>query len=304
MGAVIRYGPAGWSYKDWEGIVYPKPSPRGFDPLAYVARYFDALEIDSTFYRPAAPKVAQAWIRRVAHNPRFRFTAKLVRRFTHERESAFTRDEVKEARAGLEVLHGAGRLGAVLMQFPWSFRRTDENRAWLRDLVGAFEGLPLVLEVRHASWDVPEVYEGLAERGVGIANIDQPLFHDSIRPGARATSPVGYVRVHGRNYHDWFRKDAGRDARYDYLYTAEQLAPWAARIRELASSGAMEELYVVTNNHFRGKAPANALMLQAIVEGRPVEAPPPLVEAYPDVLAGLAYPSEETDLHGHPATHQ
>lgn len=295
MDAVIRYGPAGWSYKDWEGLVYPRPSPRGFDPLAYLARYFDALEIDSTFYRPAAPKVAQAWVRRVAHNPRFRFTAKLFRRFTHERESAFTREEVKQVRAGLEVLRGAGRLGAVLLQFPWSFRRTDENRRWLRDVVGALEGLPLVLEVRHASWDVPEAYESLAERGVGIANIDQPLFHDSMRPGARATSPVGYVRVHGRNYHDWFRKDAGPNARYDYLYTAEQLAPWAARIRELASAGGMEELYVVMNNHFRGKAPANALMLQALVEGRPVEAPPPLVEAYPDVLAGLAYPSDQME---------
>ena len=61
----IRVGPAGWSYQDWAGQVYPKPQPRGFDPLRYLARYFDAIEINSTFYRPAAPKTVESWLRRV-----------------------------------------------------------------------------------------------------------------------------------------------------------------------------------------------------------------------------------------------
>ena len=282
--ARIRYGPAGWSYKDWEGPVYPKPAPKGFDPLVFMSRWFDTVEVDSTFYRPLARSVARKWAQRVGGNPHFRFTAKLYRRFTHERTTAWTSDEVHETRAGLEALAEEGRLGAVLVQFPWSFRRTPESVEWLTDVLNAFRELPLVLEVRHISWDAPEVLEGLAARGVGIVNIDQPLFKNSIGPTARATSAVGYVRVHGRNYKDWFRKNAGRDARYDYLYTTEELAPWAERVKEISAQPATKEVYVVTNNHFRGQAPANALMIQSLVEERPVEVPETLLATFPDTL--------------------
>ena len=289
---MIRYGPAGFQYKDWEGVVYPDPRPKGFDPLAYLASYFDTIEINSTFYGPARPSTIDSWVRRVEHNPRFRFTAKLYKRFTHERTTTWTRDEVAEVRAGFDPLLESGRLGAVLLQFPWSFRRTPENREWLADVVDTFAHYPLVLEVRHSTWNTPQFFEGLAERGIGFVNIDQPLFKNSIKPTALSTARVGYVRVHGRNYQDWFRADAGRDARYDYLYTADELKPWADRTREIAAEPATEELYVVTNNHYRGKAVANALMLQSMVEGRTVPAPPPLVAEYADVLAGFADPAD------------
>jgi uncharacterized protein YecE (DUF72 family) len=128
----------------------------------------------------------------------------------------------------------------------------------------------------------------LAEAGAGIVNVDQPLFHRSIRPAARVTSPVAYVRVHGRNYRDWFRKGAGRDARYDYLYTRGELEPWAERVRILADAPQAPDVYVVTNNHFRGQAAANAKMLESMVEERTVEAPPELVAAFPDALRGFA----------------
>ncbi|HET7752432.1 MAG TPA: DUF72 domain-containing protein [Anaeromyxobacteraceae bacterium] len=281
---MIRFGPAGWDYKDWAGIVYPRPAPRGFHALAWIASFFDTVEVNSTFYRPLPAKVAQGWCERVADRPDFRFTVKLWRRFTHERE-AYGAEEVEEARAALDALRDAKRLGAVLLQFPWSFRRDEKGEEWLRDLFRAFAGLPLVLEVRHESWNVGPVYAELAERGIGFVNVDQPLFRNSIRPSAIATSTVGYVRVHGRNYKDWFRKQAGRDARYDYLYTAGELEPWAERTQEIAELPAVEDVYVVTNNHFEGKAVANAVMLESMVEGRRVAAPAPLVERYGDVLA-------------------
>ena len=280
---MIRFGPAGWTYKDWAGIVYPPKKPKGFDELAYIARYFDTVEINSTFYRPVSKKVAKGWAERVADNPRFRFTAKLSRRFTHERE-AWTREEVREARAGFDALMTRQRLGAVLLQFPWSFRRDDDNREWLGDLVSALEGLPLVVEVRHESWNTPEFFVGLLERGVGFVNIDQPLYKHSIKPSAVVTSPVGYIRVHGRNYKDWWRTRAAPHERYDYLYSAKELKPWAERARQLAADPRSEEIYVVTNNHFRGKAPTNALMLQSMVEEKKVEAPPELVATYPEEL--------------------
>jgi uncharacterized protein YecE (DUF72 family) len=289
---MIRYGPAGFQYKDWEGIVYPESRPKGFDPLGYLAHYFDTIEINSTFYGPARPNTAESWARRVAHNPDFRFTAKLYQRFTHKRTSAWTQDEVDEVRAGFDPLMASGKLGAVLLQFPWSFRRTDENREWLADVVGTFAQYPLVLEVRHESWNVAPFYQQLMERGIGFVNIDQPLFHDSIKPSAVATSRVGYVRVHGRNFQDWFRKDAGRDARYNYLYPPHELEPWAERTQELAGEPATDDVFVVTNNHYRGKAVANALMLQAMVEGKPAPAPPGLFNEYGETLAGYAVPEE------------
>jgi uncharacterized protein YecE (DUF72 family) len=279
---VIRYGPAGWEYPDWAGIVYPRPAPRGFDRLSYLARYFATVEVNSTFYRPLPADVAARWCDRVADAPGFRFGAKLHRRFTHERER-YGVEEVEEARAALDRLQGAGRLGAVLLQFPWSFRRTDENGRWLRGLFGAFAGLPLVLEVRHASWEDPEVLAELVEAGVGIVNVDQPRFRSTIRPRAEVTAPLAYVRVHGRNFREWFRKGAGRDARYDYLYSAEELGPWAERIREMAASEWVPDVYVVTNNHFRGQAVANAAMLESLVEGRRVEAPPGVADWYAEV---------------------
>ena len=281
---MIRFGPAGWDYPDWRGTVYPKPAPRGFDPLAYLARYFDTVEVNSTFYRPQREEVARAWCERIAPFPRFRFTAKLWRRFTHERE-AYRDEDVRAARAALDPLARERRLGAVLAQFPWSFRRDAAAQEWLRDLFAAFAGLPLVLEVRHASWNVAETYRQLAEQGVGFVNLDQPLFHDSIRPSAVATSAVGYVRVHGRNYRDWFRQDAGRDARYDYLYSADELRPWAERARALGDAPGVDDVYVVTNNHFEGKAVANAAMLEAMVQGRKVAAPPDAVRRYRPALA-------------------
>jgi uncharacterized protein YecE (DUF72 family) len=281
---VIRFGPAGWDYPDWKGVVYPVPFPRGFDRLEYLSRWFDTVEVNSTFYRPQRPQVAYGWCERVSAHRSFRFTAKLWKRLTHERE-AYGREEVAAARAVLDALHERGRLGAVLVQFPWSFRRDAAALEWLHDLFAALAGLPLVLEVRHASWDVAETYDELAERGVGFVNVDQPLFRRSMKPSAVATARVGYVRVHGRNYRDWFREEAGRDARYDYLYTADELAPWAGRARAIAALPRVEDVYVVTNNHFEGKAVANAAMLQALVEDRRVAAPPDLMERYRAALS-------------------
>jgi uncharacterized protein YecE (DUF72 family) len=291
--ATLRFGPAGWMYKDWEGIVYPRPKPRGFDQLRYIAEFFDTVEINSSYYGPPVARTASSWVQRVEDYSNFRFTAKLWKRFTHERDKAWTTAEVDQVRAGFDVMMDSGHLGAVLLQFPWSFRRSEENREWLGDVVRAFRQYPLVVEVRHSSWLVPDFLRSLAESGVGFVNIDQPLYHDSIGPTAHATAHVGYVRVHGRNYKDWFRDKAPVEQRYNYLYPAEELKPWAGRAREIASDPATREVYVITNNHYKGKAVANALMLKSMVTGGRVPAPEGVVEAYGDVLSDFATPRAE-----------
>jgi uncharacterized protein YecE (DUF72 family) len=277
-------------YKDWQGIVYPQPKPRGFDQLSYISEFFDVVEINSSFYGPPTAKTASAWVRRVRHNDDFRFTAKLWKRFTHERGEAWTRKEVNQVRAGFDVLMEADQLGAVLVQFPWSFRLTEANREWLGDVVRTFSVYPLVLEVRHSSWLAPDFLNALEEDGVGFVNIDQPLYHDSVGPSARLTSHVGYVRVHGRNYKDWFRKEVSVEQRYNYLYQPDELEPWAERAQAMAAEPGTREVYVITNNHYKGKAVANALLLKSMVTGEPVAAPEGVFETYKEVLEGYAEP--------------
>jgi uncharacterized protein YecE (DUF72 family) len=281
---MTRIGPAGYAYKDWAGIVYPQPRPRGFHELTFLAQYFDTLEINVSFYRPLTPKMAHDWLARVAANEQFRFTAKLWRGFTHERNAG--REDEQLTKDGFAPLQEADRLGAVLLQFPWSFRNTDENRTYVARLRERFAEYPLVLEVRHASWSEPGMLDFLADLEVGLCNIDQPLFKKSVKPAALATSPVGYVRLHGRNYKAWFTENKHVGERYDYLYSPEELDPWIDRIQAVAHS--TEDTYVVTNNHYVGKAVVNAVEISSILKGGPVDAPPTLVEHYPALLPFVA----------------
>lgn len=286
---IIRIGPAGWSYKDWEGVVYPHKPRKAFDPLEYMARFFNTIEINSSFYRPPTPSTTKSWAKRVAANKEFTFTAKLHRVFTHERGKAKAEDE-KAFREGMDVLAKADKLGSVLLQFPWSFKNNADERVYLAKLLEQFSDYPLVVEVRHTSWNNEEVYEWLEERGVGICNIDQPVFARSIRPAALTTSPVGYVRLHGRNYQNWFRDKAPRDERYDYLYSQDELDPWLVRIREVAKQ--TRETYVITNNHFRGQAVVNAIEIKAALAEERVPAPEPLFEFYPQLDESATLPEK------------
>jgi uncharacterized protein YecE (DUF72 family) len=290
----ILIGPAGWSYPDWHGIVYPSRRPHGFHEASYLAEYFDTIEINTSFYNPLRPDHAAQWVERIAANPRFLFTAKLWQKFTHE-EGATAADE-GAVRVGFDVLHNAGRLGAVLLQFPFSFHNSPQNLARVRQLLDAFGAYPLVVEVRHSSWAQPEFYEFLHERGTGICNIDQPLIGRSIKPGDRATSRLGYVRLHGRRADTWFSDDPElpRHERYNYLYSERELEPWARRIRLLSER--TETTFVVTNNHFEGKSVVNALQLLHMLSGNKVKVPETLRHCYPQLESIADAPSQEPTL--------
>ncbi len=295
---MIRVGPAGWSYPDSPGRVYPADAPKRFDVLGYLARYFDTIEINASFYAPQPPRNYAAWAKRVRSNPEFRFTVKLWQLFTHGlrrfgRAAApptgagetWEPEDVQAVTEGLDVLAGEGRLGAVLAQFPWSFRATPEHRDHLARLAGDLRGYPVVVELRHGSWARREHAVFLREHGLGFCNIDQPVIGDSLGPTAGVTSPIGYVRFHGRRYDQWFEQREDVASRYDYLYAAEELEPWIARIRKVAAADGVTDVYVISNNHYEGKGPANALMIRAMLEGRRVPCPATLLRTYEQVLA-------------------
>lgn len=270
---VIRIGPAGWSYTDWEGTVYPPHGSR-FDHLAYLSSFFNTIEINSPFYRIPPPTHSKSWTRRVSSNPDFKFTTKVFRGFTHE-EAQLGAEEIKAFRNYLDPLVDADRLGAVLLQYPWSFKNTPESLEKLEKLFRAFDGYPLALEVRHGSFQNEEFVRFLEDHNVAWVNVDQPLFHESVKPAEITTGPLAYVRLHGRNYEKWFAHNETWE-RYNYLYSPEELAPWVERIRGMARG---KEAYVITNNHFRGQAIVNAVDLQVAL-GQQSRLPPQLSEVY------------------------
>jgi len=279
--ARIRLGVAGWDYPDWDGVVYPGRRGRGFDRLAYLSGFVDVIEVNSTFYRPATPRVAESWVRRTAARPDFRFTAKAHASWTHEPGSDLEA-AARETLDGLRPLRDAERLGALLLQFPQSFHFNPAARERLARLADLAAGWPAVVEVRHASWAGDEAAAWLAAHELGWCAIDQPRIGAStlgLLP--RVLGSVGYVRLHGRNAANWFREDAGRDARYDYLYAEAELAEIARPVLEMAASAA--RVFVVQNNHFRGQALVNTLQLtRRLRAGRP-PAPRELVASYPEL---------------------
>jgi uncharacterized protein YecE (DUF72 family) len=311
--AIIRVGPAGWSYPDWFGYVYPKRRGKGFHEASYLAEFFDTIEINTSFYNPIRPDHAVQWIDRVAVNPRFVFTAKLWQRFTHETTGknedpvtsagasssaiiAASKEDERAVRAGFDVLRAAGKLSAVLLQFPFSFHRTPETVAQLSALLKRFADYPLVVEVRHASWQTPETFALLAESNAGFCNIDQPVIGRSIEPSAETTSPIGYVRLHGRRYDTWFSDDPAVPSheRYNYLYSTEELAPWAKRVANVSER--TREVFVITNNHYQGKGVVNALQLISILKRSKLKVPEPLRVQYPELEAIADSPPAEPSL--------
>jgi len=277
--ALVRVGPAGWSYPDWSGYVYPTHRSKGFHEATYLAGFFDTIEINTSFYQPLRPDHAASWVDRVAANPAFLFTAKLWQRFTHD-PSASAEDE-RAVRAGFDVLRDAEKLGAVLLQFPFSFHRTPETVSYLTSVLKRFADYPLVVELRHSSWQTKETLALLSEHRAGFCNIDQPVIGHSLKPSAESTSQIGYVRLHGRRYDSWFSDDPTTPSheRYNYLYSLEELDPWVARIHTIQKH--TRNIFVVTNNHFQGKAVVNALQLIGILTGKKVKVPEPLRQHYP-----------------------
>ncbi len=239
----LRIGTAGWSYSDWNGTVYPSNRPHGFHEAAYLAQFFSVLEINSSFYRPLRPEVSRVWVQKLAGAQGFEFTAKLHRSFTHE--GNLDPAAIRQFDQGLEPLIDNGLLGCLLAQFPWSFRLNAENLSHVARLARAFSRYPLVAEFRHASWNNSRALAALAELGIGFCNIDQPQLNQCMPPTEHVTSPISYVRFHGRNYQEWFNQGsppAGRtaaQARYDYLYSAQQLAKWRPRLDKLARSSSI-----------------------------------------------------------------
>ncbi len=277
-GADLHVGTAGWSYKDWNGVVYPEPRPRGFRPPTFLAQYFNTIEVNTTFYRPPNPAFCERWVRDVAGREDFLYTAKLWQRFTHQRGERWMQKDVQVFRDGIAPLVEAGKLGALLVQFPWSFRYNPQSERYVAELVEEFSDLPLVLEVRSKGWVQDRALQFIESLGIGFCNIDQPAFRGNIPLTSYAFGSLGYLRLHGRNYAAWFDKEAGRDQRYDYFYKESELDEIQAALEEIA--GRVERMFVIANNHYRGQAVATGIQLVNRLTGEDFGFPGQVGELY------------------------
>lgn len=283
-------GPSGWSYPDWTGIVYPARKPRGFKPLAHLARYFNAVEVNSSFYRIPTATMTSSWTPLVPTT--FRFAFKLTQVFTHERTEFPAPHVVQSFIDGSRPIRDAGLLGPLLMQFPWSFRYGPDTVDWLRRLTDNFPDFERFIEVRHTSWAQPEALAALHRMG-GYCNIDQPRLRDCLGPTQHVFGRSAYVRLHGRNAQNWFAENQPAFERYNYLYSEAELREWVTRINAMATEA--ENIYIFANNHYRGQGPVNALELRAMLEGERIDVPRDLIDAYPR-LAGIARPGVNCTL--------
>lgn len=273
MSASIRVGTCNWS--DHAGF-YP-PGVKPADRLAYYARHFPIVEVDSTFYHPPSARAAARWAETTPDD--FIFNVKAYRALTlHERgangDILIPGDEAAaQFRAALTPLRDAGKLRAILFQFPPWFVANDRCRdhlCWVRD---RFADDLLAIEFRHRSWLAPQE-EGrtlatLRDLGLVYCIVDEPQgATNSVPPIVAVTHPdLAIVRFHGRNQATWNDPTLkGTTERYNYRYTEEELRDWLPAIGEIAQEA--RAVHLLFNNNAGNHAVGNARDLRALL-GQP-----------------------------------
>lgn len=308
----IGIGTSGWNYPrgrgTWNGVFYPpaKRRPKGFDELAFYADHFTTVEVNSTFYGQPRPEVSRDWARRTPAG--FEFSVKLYQKFTHPQMFAETVKRslrVEEApdsvvdelarptaadldafRRGIDPLAESGKLGALLAQFPASFRSGEATRSYLGTLLRTLAGYRVAVELRHRSWsdNLGDTMALLNAFEAAWVQIDEPKFRLSIRQNLLPNvKGFYYLRLHGRNAAQWWHHEATED-RYDYHYSVDELQEFSEALG--AARQLVKKAYLYTNNHFSAKSVANAATIKRQL-GEPLsgEYPPAFVERYPELAA-------------------
>ena len=254
---MLYIGTSGFSYQDWIGTFYPENTKKG-DMLYMYAQQFNTVEINSSYYRILPAAVFYHLQNKVPEN--FKFVVKANQGITHTREN--NQEIFREFRLSLQPLLGNNKLGCILAQFPYSFHYNKKNQDYLRYLKEKMGNLPLVVEFRNNYWIKEEVFNFLREKEMGFCAVDQPSLKGLVPRVAETTSDLGYVRFHGRNKERWWQHEHPYQ-RYDYLYNVQELKEWIPKIKGIAAQTA--DQYIFMNNHYKGKAAKNALMLMKLL---------------------------------------
>ena len=245
----IRIGTSGYSFDDWRGQFYPQQIERG-KMLDYYVQHFPTVEINSTYYRIPHPRVMANLVHKAPAG--FDFMIKTPQSFTHRRDDLGA--DITPFAEAIRPFIEAGMLAGTLAQFPGSFHFSKENLDHIRICRDAVAPRPLFVEFRHNGWERPEVTEFLRKEKIGYVCVDEPQIAGLLKPDMKATTEIGYVRLHGRNAEKWH---TGGPERYNYLYNEDELAEWRKKISELKAR--VNRVYLYFNNCFDAKAATNAL---------------------------------------------
>jgi len=254
--AKIVIGTSGYSFDDWVGNFYP-PGIRKGDMLREYCKHFAAVEVNSTYYRIPHPAVLRRMEEKTPDG--FEFVIKANKEMTHSQ----TKDEAiyRSFKEAISPAIEAGKFGGIIAQFPWGFKRTPENISHLGFLREMFQEYPLFVEFRNSTWITDDIFENLQADGLGYCSVDEPHLRGLVPPVARATTDIGYVRLHGRNAKNWWGKGGGD--RYDYLYSEAELREWLTKIK--AMSQKTKKTYVFFNNCHAGQAARNAKLMKELL---------------------------------------
>ena len=255
---MICIGTSGYWYKDWVGQYYPQDLNQK-DWLTFYAKEFNALEINSTYYRMPSPSMLAAMARKVPAG--FLFSIKTPQEMTHTREAGAAL--FKQFANALKPLEEQKKFGTVLAQFPTSFHNTKQNMDYLKQFREWLDDLPVVVEFRNAQWLTDETFVFLRDQSLGFCCVDEPRLKTLMPPIAEVTAKVGYIRFHGRNAKTWWQHENAYE-RYNYTYSKEELSEWTPKIQKL--NDAAEIVFVFANNHYRAQAVDTARHLRLMLD--------------------------------------
>lgn len=268
---MLRIGTSGYSYADWKGCFYPSTVKQG-EMLSFYAAEFDTVEINYTFYRMPSAQSLAAMAREVPHE--FKFTLKVNQAITHSGgavpDNSDLASHCQEFCAALAPLQAQGQLGCLLAQFPNSFQCSDRHQDYLKRLREHMGDVPVVVEFRHRSWVQESVFHFLAEHNLGYCCVDSPgelaqehsEFRGLLPAIALATTPIAYVRLHGRNTAKWWQHQHAYE-RYDYSYTEVELQEWQPKLQALKQQS--QQVYVFTNNCYKCQAITAARQMKTLM---------------------------------------
>jgi len=282
MPATVRLGTC--SFAD-EGLLkawYPRGVSTPTARLAYYAERFDTVEVDSPFYHLPDPAVTGRWAQRTP--PEFVFHVKAHATMTHH-EPADRAGAFAEFRASIEPLELSGKLRGILLQYHPRFVKSPEAKDELESVASLLDPLVPLVEFRHRSWleedERGDTFAFLERSGLAYVSVDAPPTRASnVLPSvAAATHRVAYVRFHGRNVKTWNIRSEKSSDRFDWMYSADELAEWVPKMARLAERA--DEVYALFNNNRDDYAPRSAATFRGLLDAAGVPAtggiePPPL----------------------------
>ncbi len=300
----VIIGMGGWELPSFNKYFYPPKFPKGFRKLEFYSRYFDCVEVNSTFYNTSlSEKHSRQWLQDVSGNERFVFIVKLFRGFTHTFQA--TRNDVLSIRRLLDPLLQNGKLAGLLLQFPYSFTNLKERLEYVEQLRKLFPTHRLFVEVRHLSWNNPETIHRLQESGLNVVNVDLPRIKQHMPLTTFASGGTAFFRLMGRNGKTWDRpwrvEENGKymvNDRYNYYYPQKGLDELVEYIQKVRTKS--DSTFAIFHTDPQAHSLVNGFQLRHIIDNtsRKVSAPRSIVNSHPQLqsICNIVPTSSSLDL--------